>query len=349
MAIQLITEAVGAGARRHKACAVLGLSCRTLRRWSQPSHELRDQRGQAARERVHPQALTPQEKWAIVQVCNSPEHASLPPSQIVPRLADRGQYLASESSFYRVLKACGQAHRRGKAQLPKRVAAPKAWVATGSNQVWSWDITYLPSAVRGQFMRLYMVLDVYSRMIVGWEVHWQESADHASTLIGKACLSQGVRPDQLVLHSDNGSPMKGATMLATLQKLGVVPSFSRPSVSDDNAYSEAMFRTLKYVPSYPRKPFEGLEQARLWVLGFVNWYNTQHRHSGIQFVTPEQRHLGQDEQILKQRQAVYEAAKCSKPGRWKSRATRNWDKIEEVWLNPPREHGGRPETLAKAA
>ena len=120
-------------------------------------------------------------------------------------------------------------------------------------------------------------------------------------------------------------------------------------MSDDNAYSEAMFRTLKYMPSYPRKPFEGLEQARLWVLGFVNWYNTQHRHSGIQFVTPEQRHLGQDEQILKQRQAVYEAAKCSKPWRWKSRATRNWDKIEEVWLNPPREHGGRPETLAKAA
>jgi len=349
MAIQLITEAVGAGASRHKACAVFGLSCRTLRRCSQPSHELRDQRGQAARERVHPQALTPQEKWTIVQVCNSPEHASLPPSQIVPRLADRGQYLASESSFYRVLKACGQAHRRGKAQPHKRVAAPKAWVATGSNQVWSWDITYLPSAVRGQFMRLYMVLDVYSRMIVGWEVHWQESADHASTLIGKACLSQGVRPDQLVLHSDNGSPMKGATMLATLQKLGVVPSFSRPSVSDDNAYSEAMFRTLKYVPSYPRKPFEGLEQARLWVLGFVNWYNTQHRHSGIRFVTPEQRHLGQDEQIFKQRQAVYDAAKSSKPGRWKSRATRNWDKIEEVWLNPPREHEGRPETLAKAA
>ena len=349
MAIQLITEAVNAGARRHKACAVLGLSCRTLRRWSQPNHELRDQRGQAARDRVHPQALTPQERLAIVQVCNSPEHASLPPSQIVPKLADRGHYLASESSFYRVLKAYGQVHRRGKAQPPKPIAAPKTWVATGANQVWSWDITYLPSTVRGQFMRLYMVLDVFSRMIVGWEVHWQESADHASTLIGKACMSQGVRPDQLVLHSDNGSPMRGATMLATLQKLGVVPSFSRPSVSDDNAYSEAMFRTLKYAPSYPRKPFEGLEQARNWVLGFVSWYNTQHRHSGIRFVTPEQRHWGQDKEILEQRQAVYEAAKRSKPGRWNSRATRNWNQIEEVWLNPPREHWRGTEILAKAA
>ncbi len=178
MAIQLITEAVNAGARRHKACAVLGLSCRTLRRLSQPNHELRDQRGQAARDRLHPQALTPQERLAIVQVCNSPEHASLPPSQIVPKLGDRGHYLASDSSFYRVLKAYGQAHRRGKSQLLKPIAAPKTWVATGANQVWSWDITYLPSTVRGQFMRLYMVLDVFSRMIVGWEVHWQESAEH---------------------------------------------------------------------------------------------------------------------------------------------------------------------------
>jgi putative transposase len=165
-------------------------------------------------------------------------------------------------------------------------------------------------------MRLYIVVDVFSRMIVGWEVHWEESAENASALIGKACLSQGVMPDQLALHSDNGSPMKGATMLATLQRLGVVPSFSRPSVSDDNPYSEALFRTLKYTPAYPRKRFENLAQALEWVQGFVTWYNTQHRHSGIQFVTPEQRHVGQDREILQKRKAVYEAAKCSKPGRF---------------------------------
>ena len=197
-------------------------------------------------------------------------------------------------------------------------------------------------------MRLYMVLDVFSRMIVGWEVHWEESAENASTLIGKACLSQGVRQDQLALHSDNGSPMKGATMLATLQKLGVVPSFSRPSVSDDNPYSEALFRTLKFTPAYPRKRFEDLEQARAWVQAFVTWYNTQHRHSGIGFVTPEQRHAGQDKEILRKRKEVYEAAKCSKPGRWKSRQTRNWEHIKEVWLNPPREHLRTPEKVAMA-
>jgi putative transposase len=348
MAIQLITEAVACGARIHKACGVLGISCRTLRRWSEPAHELNDRRGQAARVRIHPQALTPEEKQAIVQVCNTPEHASLPPSQIVPRLADQGQYLASESSFYRVLKEHGQVNRRGKAQPPKKVAVPQAWVAYGANQVWSWDITYLPSTIKGQFMRLYMVLDVFSRMIVGWEVHWEESAENASTLIGKACLSQGVRQDQLALHSDNGSPMKAATMLATLQKLGVVPSFSRPSVSDDNPYSEALFRTLKFTPAYPRKRFEDLEQARAWVHEFVTWYNTQHRHSGIQFVTPGQRHAGQDKGILRKRKEVYEAAKCGKPGRWKSRQTRNWDRIKEVWLNPPREHLRSPESVAVA-
>ena len=149
VAIQLIAEAVDAGARSHNACGVLGISCRTLRRWSKPAHQLSDRRGQAARVRIHPQALTPEEKQAIVQVCNTPENASLPPSQIVPRLADLGQYLASESSFYRVLKEYGQVNRRGKAQRPKKVAVPQAWVAYGANQVWSWDITYLPSTIKG--------------------------------------------------------------------------------------------------------------------------------------------------------------------------------------------------------
>ncbi len=123
-----------------------------------------------------------------------------------------------------MLKVHGQVNRRGKAQPPKKVAAPQARVAYGANQVWNWDITYLPGTIKGQFMRLYMVLDVFSRMIVGWEVHWEESAENASKLIDKACLSQGIRPDQLALHSDNGSPMKGATMLATMQNLGVVTS-----------------------------------------------------------------------------------------------------------------------------
>jgi transposase InsO family protein len=346
MAIQLIDEAVAAGARVHMACGVLGISSRTLRRWRKAG-SLVDGRKGAARECPH--ALTVAEKEQIVELCNHEEFRSLPPSQIVPRLAERGIYLASEASFYRVLREYDQNHRRGRSDPPRTVTKPKAWAATAPNQVWSWDITYLPAAIRGQFYRLYLVLDVYSRMIVGWEVHHEELASHASELISKACLRHHIAKDQLVLHADNGSPMKGATMLATLQKLGVVPSFSRPSVSNDNPYSEAAFRTLKYTPAYPNKPFVDIEAARQWVQHFVDWYNTEHRHSGIRFVTPAQRHEGRDKAILEARAATYEAAKERTPGRWNGRGIRNWTPPGTVWLNPDNLSESSPETMPLAA
>jgi len=160
-------------------------------------------------------------------------------------------------------------------------------------------LTYLASTIKGSFYRLYLIEDIYSRKIVGWEIHDNETAEHASVLISKACLAEGIHKKGLVLHSDNGSPMKGATMLATLQKLGIVPSFSRPSVSDDNPFSESTFRTLKYTPSYPNKPFDTIQAARKWVDEFVTWYNETHRHSSIKFVTPGQRHRGEDGVIVK--------------------------------------------------
>ena len=213
---------------------------------------------------------------------------------------------------------------------------PDSYKATAPNQVWSWDITCLASSIRGAFYRLYMVEDVFSRKIVGWKVHEEESAEHAGVLIRKACLAEGIHEAGLVLHSDNGGPMKGATMLATLQRLGVVPSFSRPSVSDDNPYSESLFRTLKYTPAYPAKPFESLTAAREWVHRFVQWYNEEHRHSGIRYVTPGQRHRGEDMAILAARKRLYEAARQARPERW-SGDMRNWTPVTEVWLNPPRE------------
>ena len=197
--------------------------------------------------------------------------------------------------------------------------------------------TYLPSTVKGQFWRLYMIVDIYSRAIVGWEVHAEELASHAAVLVSRACLRQQVRRDQLVLHADNGSPMKGATMLATLQRLGVMPSFSRPSVSDDNPYSEALFRTLKYTPAYPDKPFDDVQQARQWVQRFVHWYNEEHCHSAIRFVTPSQRHAGLDAAILQQRHGTYIRARSERPERWNGRTTRNWEPVAQVWLNPERE------------
>ena len=213
------------------------------------------------------------------------------------------------------------------------MSKPKGYRATAPNQVWSWDITFLATTVAGRFSRLYLVLDIYSRKIVGWEIHDNERAEYAAQLIRRACLAEGVREPGLVLHADNGSPMKGATMLTTLQRLGIVPSFSRPSVSNDNPYSESLFGTMKYIPAFPAKPFASLEAAREWVHGFVRWYNESHRHSGIQFVTPAERHGGQDVAILRKRQAVYEAAKQRHPERW-SRASRNWEPVSEVWLNP---------------
>lgn len=346
MAVDLIEEAVAAGARRQQACAVLQINVRTLQRWKKD--DLKDRRKVAAAKRVPSNKLSDEERQAILVTCNKPEFQSLPPSQIVPRLADHGQYIASESSFYRVLREADQVQRRGRAQAPRQVAKPEGYQATGANQVWSWDITFLAASIRGVFYRLYLVEDIFSRKIVGWEVHENESADHASVLIRKACLAEGVHQDGLVLHADNGGPMKGATMLATLQKLGVVPSFSRPSVSDDNPYSESLFRTLKYTPAYPSKPFESIGAARQWVHRFVRWYNNEHRHSAIRYVTPDQRHRGADRELLKQREAVYEAARQRNPARW-SGTTRNWNPVTEVWLNPPKENQADKEENSKAA
>ena len=341
MAVDLITEAINAGARQQQACEILEIDVRTLRRWKQQLKEgkaLEDCRKKAAESRIPANKLADEEQDAIIDLCNLPEYRSLAPSQIVPNLADQGLYLASESTFYRVLREVDQINRRGRAEKPRTIPKPKGYKAVAPNQVWSWDITFLASVVKGSFYRLYMIEDIYSRKITGWEIHENETSAHASLLIRKACLSEGITESGLVLHSDNGSPMKGATMLATLQKLGVVPSFSRPSVSDDNPYSESLFRTLKYTPAYPSKPFESIEAAREWTHKFVEWYNEVHKHSAIQFVTPGQRHRSEDIDILNHRKEVYKAAKNKHPERWSGK-TRNWQPVSEVWLNPPKDLG----------
>ncbi len=225
---------------------------------------------------------------------------------------------------------------RGRARAPRSGTKPTGYQATAPNQIWSWDITWLPTTVLGIFFRLYLVLDIYSRKIVAWEIHETETAEHAAVLIRKACLTEGVRRDQLVLHADNGAPMKGATMLATLQRLGIIPSFSRPAVSNDNPSSESVFRTLKYTPAYPATPFASLADAREWVKRFVQWYNDAHRHSGIRFVRPTERHSGSEGAILANRQRIYTEAKHHYPERW-SGAIRNWTPVGDVWLNPNKE------------
>jgi putative transposase len=329
MAITLINEAVVAGARQAKACEVLGLSPRTLQRWKKQG--LIDQRTQ--RHHTPTNKLTAEERQRILAIANSEEFQSQSPKHIVPTLADRGEYVASESSFYRVLRDADMMHHRGKSAAPRQQEKPEGHKATGPNQVWSWDITYCATTIKGIFFYLYLVMDIYSRKIVGWAVHETQLSELSAELLETIYLVEGVQKGQVVLHSDNGSPMKGACMLATLQQLEIVPSFSRPSVSNDNAYSESLFKTLKYRPTYPAKPFEDLEALKAWVKMFVDWYNNHHKHSGIQYVTPNQRHNGEDEAILQQRSAVYQDAREQNPSRW-SKGIRDWSHKKEVWLNP---------------
>lgn len=275
--LQWVDEACAQGARRGQACALLGLSVRTLQRWRDAQGTVRDD-GRRQRVFVPANKLTETEREQMLRIANSPEFAALPPSQLVPILAERGEYIASESSFYRVLREAKQLQHR-RASRPATHHRPEPLKASAPNELYSWDITYLPTLVKGLYFYLYLVVDIYSRKIVGWCVEDSENSDCAATLIREIAVREGLSPDQLRLHSDNGSPMKGASLLATLQTLGIVSSFSRPSVSNDNPYSESLFKTLKYHPVYPAEPFADLEAARRWVADFVDWYNYHHRHS----------------------------------------------------------------------
>jgi len=244
LAASLIQEAVEAGARERLACEELGLSQRTLQRWRQNGFY---GDGRPCAERPTPaHKLTEEEEQRILDVIHHQDFKSLPPSQIVPALADQGTYIASESSFYRVMRKHNQQQHRGRSK--NRTTKPQtSHRATTVNQVWMWDITWLPGPVKGLFYYLYLVLDLFSRKIVGWEIWENESAEYASQLIRRAVLSEHcvIRKQPLVLHSDNGSPMKGATLLETLYNLGITPSRSRPRVSNDNPYAESIFRTCK--------------------------------------------------------------------------------------------------------
>jgi putative transposase len=326
----LVEEAVASGASLAAACVVLGLTARTLQRWVTSADD-----GRHGPKHEPANKLSKQESAKVIAIATSPEFRDQSPKQIVPRLADRGHYVASESTFYRLLHSAGLQQHRGRTRPPAH--RPREHVATGAWQVAAWDITYLRSVVRGQFFYLYLVEDVWSRKILGWEVHESESADFAAQLVQRIGTEAQRDLAGWVLHSDNGSPMKGATMLATLQRLGVVPSFSRPRVSDDNPFAESLFRTLKYSHTYPTGGFASIDAARVWVTGFVRWYNEEHLHSGIGYVAPSDRHDGRDVEILAARRTVYQRAHHRRPARWASQP-RPWKRTEVVVLNPEIRH-----------
>ena len=340
---QDIETAHRSGARLRLACDIAGIDERTLQRWkahagcTEAGLMEGDGRPLAVRP-VPSHALSPAERERLLEVANEPRFAAVPPARIVPMLADEGVYLASESSFARVLRANGQSRRRGRAKAPKAGRAPTTHIATAPRQVWCWDMTYLPATVIGRWFHLYLILDLYSRKVVGWEVHDSDHAEHAAHLVRRTALAEGIAAlaTKPVLHGDNGATLKATTVRAMLEWLGVKPSYSRPRVSDDNAYAESLFRTAKYRPEFPAKGFADLDAARAWADGFVRWYNFEHRHSGIRYVTPQQRHCGQDHALLAARHALYTQAHALNPARW-SRHTRDWSPVAAVTLNPERD------------
>lgn len=335
--VTAIDEAVVSGARQFKACEVVGISERTYRRWKVQGADTKDGRPDALRP-VPANKLCLQEEKMILEAMNQKEHRSLSPNQVFHKLIDKqGVYIASVSSFYRVLRHCDQINHRGHAKAPTNKSIT-THCATGPNEVWMWDITWLPGPAKGIYYYLYMIIDLFSRKIVGWEIWDQESSENASLLVKKAVYSENVllRKEPLVLHSDNGSPMKGASLLTTLYNLGIVRSNSRPRVSNDNAYIESMFRTVKYMPSFPHNGFSHIETSRKWVDAFVAYYNNDHHHSGLKFLTPNQRHNGSSEDILNRRKEILETAKTKNPERWTG-PVQDCTIEQAVWLNPSKE------------
>lgn len=327
-----------AGARLYKACEVAGIDVRTLQRWQVNDGVVAEDRRPKAVRPIPGHALSADERARVLAVANEARFADVPPARIVPMLADEGVYVASESTFSRVLRAEGQAAHRGRAKAPRKMRPPTTHIATAPRQVWCWDMTYLPANVAGRWFYLYLILDLYSRKIVGWEVHDRDHADHAAHLVRRTALAEGIATceSKPVLHGDNGATLKATTVLAMLHWLGVKPSYSRARVSDDNAFAEALFRTAKYRPEFPSDGFANLETARAWAAHFTHWYNFDHKHSGIQYVSPTQRHSGEDQSILAARHQVYTAARERNPARW-ARETRDWTPTGPVTLNPERD------------
>lgn len=271
-AVELVLEAMTAGARKSLACDTLGIDLRTLQRWQAGFW---NDRRKGATKSV-PKKLTAEEENEIVKIMCDENYREWHPWAIVADLAEKGVYLASESTFYRILRAKNMLHHRGASRPPVNHNRPPELVADGPNQVWCWDITYLKSPVHGIWYFAYVIIDIWSRKIVGWTIAGVESAHVAEELFLR--LAARLKVTGVRLHADNGNAMKAATFIMLLYRLGIMPSFSRPRTSDDNPFIESFFKTVKYSAGYP-KYFDDIGHAERWFADFIHWYNEVHRHS----------------------------------------------------------------------
>ncbi len=317
-----------------QACEAVALARATYYR-----HRERQDRGPAAsqdhppRPRSSARKLTEQERLRVREILHCDRFVDMAPAEIVATLLDEGDYACSTRTMYRILEQAGE-NRERRDQLVHPAYHKPELLATGPNQIWSWDITKLKGPATWTYFYLYVILDIFSRYVVGWLIAGQESASLAKQLISETCQKQQIDPDQLTIHSDRGTSMRSKLVAQLLADLGVTKSHSRPSVSNDNPFSESQFKTMKYRPEFPRR-FEGFDHAKSFCQGFFQWYNRSHRHSGIAMLTPEQLHYGEAEAILEHRQRVLDAAYRAHPERFVGGPPRVDEVPKEVWINPP--------------
>ena len=309
------------------ACRALGVSRATFYRRQRPTPGHQQPRPTPAR------ALSQQERERVVDVLSSDRFVDRSPAEVFATLLDEKTYLCSERTMYRVLAEC-QPVRERRNQLQHPQYAKPELMATAPNQVWSWDITKLLGPKKWTYYYLYVLLDIYSRYAVGWMVADRENSALAGRLIEETCTKQGVEPKVLTLHSDRGSPMTSKCTAQLLGDLGVTRSLSRPQVSDDNPFSEAQFKTLKYHPGFPRR-FTDMNHATGHCRSFFPWYNTEHRHGGISMLTPHDVHHGQAPAVIAERKRTLEAAWVAHPDRFVRGIPKPSPLPEAVWINPP--------------
>lgn len=282
--------------------------------------------------RRSPRKLTEQEQLAVLEILNSERFADMAPGEIHATLLDEGTYLCSERTMYRILACHGQNRLRRQA-LPRTLVRPEL-LATRPNELWSWDITKLKGPTKWSYFYLYKIIDVFSRFVVGWMVAFKESASLAEDLIAETCLKQEIVPGTLTVHADNGPSMTSRLVAHLLADLGVAKTHSRPHVSNDNPFSESAFKTLKYRPGFPER-FGSIEDARAFCQCFFTWYNTEHRHSGIAMLTPQQVHYGSFQQTLDQRSVALVNAYLEHPERFVKGVSEVKQVPTEVWINKP--------------
>lgn len=311
-------------------CEALGVSRATLHRTMHPYTPIIVPKRIV---RVSPRALSAEEREALVGILNSEQFCDMAPPQVYTALLDDGRYAASVSTMYRALRVRDEVRER-RNQLSHPTYARPELMATTVNELWSWDITKLRSAIRGTYYCLYVILDVFSRYIVGWTLQQGESQEIASELISQTCENQKIQKGQLTIHADRGSAMTSKTVAELMMDLEVTRSHSRPHVSNDNPYSEAQFKTMKYRPEYPTR-FNSIDAAREFCMAFVPWYNKEHYHSGIAMLTPEDMHYGRGPGIIEARARVLAAAHSIHPERFVNKQPVPTELPSAVWINPP--------------